>query len=182
MSAPILVLYAHPRPEASRVNQAMADAVREASGMAVRDLYALYPDFRIDVPAEQEALRAAEVVVFHHPLQWYSGPPILKEWIDSVLLHGWAYGHGGTALHGKRMLSAVSVGGKRDAYSIEGFHHYTVHDFLRPYERTATLCGMTYLEPFVFYGSYTASEMDIHRHAEAYRAHLASLHNAAKAP
>jgi glutathione-regulated potassium-efflux system ancillary protein KefG len=175
VSAPILVLYAHPRPEASRVNQAMADAVREVAGVAVRDLYALYPDFHIDVAAEQDALTAAQVIVFHHPLQWYSGPPLLKEWIDSVLLHGWAYGQGGTALRGRRVLSAVSVGGKRDAYQRDGFHHYTVQDFLRPYERTATLCGMTYLEPFVFYGSYAANERDIHRHAESYREHLSSL-------
>lgn len=153
----------------------MADAVREVDGVVIRDLYALYPDFHIDVAAEQAVLTAAEVIVFHHPLLWYAGPPILKEWIDTVLLHGWAYGSGGTALRGKSVLSAVSVGGKEDAYQREGFHHYTVPDFLRPYERTATLCGMTYLPPFVFYGSYGANEMDIHRHAEKYRQHLAAL-------
>lgn len=160
------------------MNQAMAEAVRDLDAVAVRDLYSLYPDFHIDVPAEQTALRSAEVVVFHHPLQWYSGPPILKEWIDSVLLHGWAYGHGGTALRSKRVLSAISVGGKSEAYQREGFHHYTVPDFLRPYERTATLCGMTYLPPFVFYGSYSATEMDIHRHAQEYRQHLLALASA----
>ncbi len=174
VSAPILVLYEHPRPEASRVNQAMADAVRDVDGVAVRDLYALYPDFHIDVTA-------AEVIVFHHPLLWYAGPPILKQWIDAVLLHGWAYGSGGTALRCKSVLSAVSVGGKADAYQHDGFHHYTVADFLRPYERTATLCGMTYLPPFVFYGSYAANEMDIHRHAQEYRQRLMALASARKA-
>nr|WP_230544290.1 NAD(P)H-dependent oxidoreductase [Escherichia coli] len=34
-------------------------------------------------------------------MQWYSIPPLLKLWIDKVFSHGWAYGHGGTALHGK---------------------------------------------------------------------------------
>ncbi len=175
MSASVLVLYAHPRPETSRVNQAMAEAVRDLGNVEVRDLYALYPDFDVDVAAEQKVLAAADLLVFHHPLQWYAGPPLLKEWIDRVLERGWAYGDGGTALRGKRVLSAVSTGGKEAAYQHDGFHHYTVPDFLRPYERTATLCGMKFLEPFVFHGSYTASESEIHAHAESYRTHLAAL-------
>jgi glutathione-regulated potassium-efflux system ancillary protein KefF len=28
-------------------------------------------------------------------MQWYS-TPLLKLWMDKVLSHGWAYGHGGT--------------------------------------------------------------------------------------
>jgi glutathione-regulated potassium-efflux system ancillary protein KefG len=175
VGAPILVLYAHPRPELSRVNQAMAEAVRDLPNVALRDLYGLYPDYVIDVAAEQKVLVEAELLVLQHPLQWYSGPPLLKEWIDAVLVRGWAYGQGGTALRGKRVLSAVSTGGKLDAYQYAGFHHYTVPDFLRPYERTATLCGMKYLDPFVFYGSYSASESQVHEHAEAYRQHLQAL-------
>ena len=153
----------------------MAEAVRDLAEVAVRDLYGLYPDYVIDVAAEQRALVEADILVLHHPLQWYSGPPILKEWIDSVLARGWAYGQGGTALRGKRVLSAVSTGGKNEAYQREGFHGYTVPDFLRPYERTATLCGMTFLDPFVFYGSYAATETEVHEHAQAYRAHLQTL-------
>ena len=175
MGASILVLYAHPRPELSRVNQAMAEAVRDLAEVTVRDLYGLYPDYVIDVAAEQQALLKADILVWHHPLQWYSGPPILKEWIDCVLVRGWAYGHGGTALRGKRVLSAISTGGKLEAYQHDGFHGHTVADFMRPYERTATLCGMTFLEPFVFYGSYAATEAQVHEHAQAYRAHLQRL-------
>ena len=126
-------------------------------------------------------MAAADLIVFHHPLQWYAGPPLLKEWIDCVLQRGWAYGHGGTALRGKRVLSAVSTGGKVEAYQHDGYHHYTVPDFLRPYERTATLCGMTYLPPFIFYGSYAATERDIFCHAEAYRQHLLSLRSVLQA-
>jgi glutathione-regulated potassium-efflux system ancillary protein KefG len=175
VGARILVLYAHPRPELSRVNQAMAEAVRDLDGVASRDLYGLYPDLHVDVAAEQKVLTEADVIVLHHPLQWYSGPPILKEWIDTVLVRGWAYGKGGTALRGKRMLSAVSTGGKREAYQRDGFHGYTVADFLRPYERTATLCGMQFLDPFVFYGSYAATEAQVHDHAQAYRQLLLTL-------
>ena len=175
MSQTILVLYAHPDPPASRVNQAMAEVAGEVSSVTVRDLYALYPDFFIDVAAEQALLAAADVVVLHHPLQWYGSPPLLKEWIDRVLERGWAYGHGGTALQGKRVLSAVSTGGKREAYQRDGFHRSTVSDFLRPFERTVTLCGMVYLEPFVFYGAYQATAAAVRDHAEAFRNLLIDL-------
>ncbi len=175
MSRAILVLYAHPDPPASRVNQAMAEAAGDVAGVTVRDLYARYPDFFIDVPAEQELLTAADIIVFHHPLQWYGSPPLLKEWIDRVLTRGWAYGRGATVLRGKSVLSAVSTGGEREAYQRDGFHGYTVAEFLRPFERTATLCGMRYLDPFVFYGAYQTNAAQVRDHADAYRRHLTQL-------
>jgi glutathione-regulated potassium-efflux system ancillary protein KefF len=76
----------------------------------IRSLYHLYPDFNIDIAAEQEALSRAELVVWQHPMQWYSVPPLLKLWIDKVLAHGWAYGHGARALQGKSLLWAVTTG------------------------------------------------------------------------
>ena len=53
----ILVILAHPQLEHSRANRALADAAR-AAGIEVRDLYARYPDYLIDVAAEQ-AVRSA---------------------------------------------------------------------------------------------------------------------------
>ena len=52
----ILVLLAHPSLRLSRVNRSLADATRNVPGpnhVEVRDLYALYPDYAIDVHAEQ---------------------------------------------------------------------------------------------------------------------------------
>ncbi len=46
-----LILLAHPQRAHSRVNDALARAA-QAAGFQVRDLYALYPDYLIDVPAE----------------------------------------------------------------------------------------------------------------------------------
>ena len=56
-------------------------------------------------------LEAADRVVLQFPMYWYSTPALLKQWQDDVLLYGWAYGSTGTALHGKELLLAVSVGG-----------------------------------------------------------------------
>lgn len=37
----------------------------------------LYPDFRIDVQAEQERLLRADIIVLQYPLFWYSAPSLL---------------------------------------------------------------------------------------------------------
>ena len=53
--ADVLVLAAHPQLEDSRVNRALMDAASAlgAQHVTLRDLYALYPDYLIDVQAEQ---------------------------------------------------------------------------------------------------------------------------------
>lgn len=106
----ILIIYAHPYPHHSHANKRMLEQARTLEGVEIRSLYQLYPDFNIDIAAEQEALSRADLIVWQHPMQWYSIPPLLKLWIDKVFSHGWAYGHGGTALHGKHLLWAVTTG------------------------------------------------------------------------
>jgi glutathione-regulated potassium-efflux system ancillary protein KefG len=108
------------------------------------------------------------VVVWQHPLYWYSVPPLLKQWMDLVLEHGWAYGSRGTALQGKSLLSAVSAGGPAHAYAATGHNRYTIPELLRPLERTALLCGMDFLPPWVVFGTHRLSEEDIRRRAEDY--------------
>lgn len=85
----ILVIYAHPAQRRSRANKPLAQALAGLPGVAMHDLYWRYPDFDIDVRAEQAALEAAEVVAFQFPVQWYATPSLLKEWLDVVLEMGW---------------------------------------------------------------------------------------------
>ncbi len=155
---PTLVLFAHPAPERSEVNVHLARAAQAEPGVTFVDLYAQYPDFAIDISAEQERLRAHEAVIFLHPLYWYSTPAILKEWQDLVLEHGFAYGSGGTALQGKILLNAITAGGGEAAYGADGYNHFTLRELLRPLEQTAALCGMTYLAPFTLFAARTAVE------------------------
>lgn len=152
----ILVLLAHPSLDRSEVNRPMADAVRDVSGVTLVDLYADYPDLQIDIDREQARLLEHDVIVFQHPLYWYSTPAILKEWQDLVLEHGFAYGTDGTALHGKLFFNALTAGGPDAAYRAEGFNHYTIRELLHPIEQTASLCGMIYLAPFALFNSRTA--------------------------
>ncbi len=154
----ILVLLAHPSLDRSEVNRPMAEAIEQLDGVTLIDLYAEYPDFQIDIDREQAQLLAHDVVVFQHPLYWYSTPAILKEWQDLVLEHGFAYGTEGTALHGKIFFNALTAGGLEAAYCAEGYNHFTIRELLHPLEQTAMLCGMTYLPPFALFGSRTAVE------------------------
>ncbi len=73
----ILIIYAHPYPRHSHANQRLLQAVRDLPEVEVRSLYELYPDFNIDINAEQQALERADLVVLQHPMQWYSFPPLL---------------------------------------------------------------------------------------------------------
>ncbi len=93
----IVVLVAHPQLEHSRVNRACCRPRSAAAWprVEVRDLYALYPDYLIDVAAEQAALAPARLVVWQHPIHWYGMPPLMKLWLDEVFAFGWAYGPGG---------------------------------------------------------------------------------------
>jgi len=154
----VLVLFAHPSLERSEINVQMLRTTRATPGITVFDLYAEYPDYRIDIDREQQRLVDHDVVVFMFPLYWYSTPPILKEWQDLVLEYGFAYGHDGDALTGKTFLCALSAGGSADAYRAEGYNHFTLRELLRPLEQTAMLCGMHYLAPFALFGARTAAE------------------------
>jgi len=165
----ILVLFAHPYPHLSRVNRAMADAIRDLPHVTFRDLYELYPDFYIHVKQEQALLAEHDVVVMQHPFYWYSCPSLLKEWMDAVLEYGWAYGTGGNALQGKEMAQAVSTGGPDDAYRSDGYNGITMTELLRPFERSAALCGMTYRAPFLLQGTRLKQADEVAAHAAAYR-------------
>lgn len=155
----VLVLFAHPRLEKSRSNRALLRHLpREVT---FRDLYELYPDFNVDVAEEQRLLHDHDVIVFHHPLYWYSAPPLVKQWIDLVLTFGWAYGPGGAALKGKVAFHVLTTGGPESAYQLDGFHGFTLAEFLRPLQRTMTLCGMTWLPPFVVHGTHRRTDEEL---------------------
>jgi glutathione-regulated potassium-efflux system ancillary protein KefG len=171
----VLILFAHPALEKSRVNRRLVETVRGLQGVTFQDLYEAYPDFDVDVRREQGLLLAHDTLVLQHPFYWYSAPALLKQWLDLVLAHGWAYGTGGTALRGKRLLSAITTGGGETAYREEGHNRFTVRQLLAPIEQTARLCGMDYLPPFVVHGTHRLDAAGIDGAAREYGAFVAAL-------
>ena len=175
LSVNTLVLVFHPSISESRVNKALGAAAESlGGGISVRYMYDIYPDFSIDVVTEQAALLSADRIVLQYPLYWLSCPPLLKKWLDDVLTFGWAYGSTGTALHGKELLLAVSVGGAGSAYGREGAHVYTIHEFLRPMQGTSRVVGTRYAVPFLSVGALEITDEAIARRARDYAAVLQS--------
>ena len=170
--ARVLVLFAHAAPHRSRVNARLAAAARSVPGVHVHDLYETYPDFFIDVEREQALVAAADVVVFLHPIQWYGMPALLKEWTDVVLQHGWAYGKDGTALHGKGYWMVATTGSTAEAYQSGAAHGRPFAHYLPPFEQTAALCGMRWLEPLILHGAHVVSDADVDAHVAAFRDRL----------
>ena len=172
----ILLLFAHPVLERSRVNRRLLEAVKDLDGVTVNDLYEEYPTMSIDVAREQALLVAHDVVVFQHPFYWYSCPAILKEWQDQVLAHGWAYGHGGTHLRGKITLNVITTGGPEAAYHKDGYNRFTIRELLAPWDQTAHLCGMKFLAPFSVHAALKVRyEADLSDSLSGYRRLIEAL-------
>jgi glutathione-regulated potassium-efflux system ancillary protein KefF len=170
----IVVLVGHPQQEHSRANQALMQAARQAAPqrVQVRDLYALYPDYLIDVPAEQAVLTQAQLVVWQHPIHWYGMPPLMKLWLDEVFAFGWAYGPGGKGLHGKDLWLVATTGGTEESYRPDGYNRYFFDAFLPPYEQTAALAGMRFLPPLLLHGAHRVDEHTLVAHVQTYAQRL----------
>ncbi|MDG6243755.1 MAG: NAD(P)H-dependent oxidoreductase [Methanolobus sp.] len=78
----ILINFAHPARTRSKINSALLAAVEDIENVTINDLYANYPDFRIDVKREQSLCEDHNVIIYQQPLYWYSPSSIIKEWLD----------------------------------------------------------------------------------------------------
>lgn len=165
----VLIVFAHPAFEKSRVNKALIHKISSLEGVTVHDIYEEYADFNIDVNYEKTLLVDHDIIVLHHPFYWYSIPPLLKQWLDLVLEYGWAYGANGTKLRNKKVFNAITTGGGFAAYQKEGHNRFTVSEFLAPIIQTASLCKMIYYPPFVVHNSHLLNQLQIDDFAQDYQ-------------
>lgn len=170
----LLQLY-HPLFHKSRVNHELIKAIENLEGVTIRIMYDLYPDFNINIKEEQRMLIEHDIIVWQHPFYWYSSPSLLKEWIDVVLQHGFAYGREGKALEGKRLMTAITSGGRREVYKEGGMRKYSILQLLAPFEQTATLCNLRYLPPFVVHGTHLLDIKGIIEASQEYRRVIIAL-------
>ncbi len=167
--ARVLLYYAHPGQRFSTANRALWRAAEGVEGLTRVDLYAAYPRFDIHIDREQQRLTDHDVILFQFPLFWYSAPSLVKEWLDLVLEHGFAYGAGGTALAGKTLMLALTAAGPAEAYRPDGYQRHEMRTFLTPFERTAGLCKMTFPAPYVLFGALKArDEARLEAHVAGY--------------
>lgn len=172
----VLINFAHPARSHSKINQALRQAVEGLEGVTVNDLYAQYPDFMIDIKREQQLCESHDVIIFQHPLYWYSTPAIVKEWLDLVLEHDWAYGSKGMALQGKLFIQALSAGGDESQYQADGYNRFTICELTSPMQATANLCKLEWVPPFAVLGIHRGLPQDqVVKHSEDYRRAVIAL-------
>ncbi|MBK5253392.1 MAG: NAD(P)H-dependent oxidoreductase [Peptostreptococcaceae bacterium] len=176
MMKKVLIIFAHPARAHSKINNALRAAVENLEGVTINDLYANYPDFLIDVKREQALCENNDVIIFQHPFYWYSTPAIMKEWLDVVLTHGWAYGSKGNALKDKIFMQVITGGGDENTYQKDGGNLFTIGELTSPYQAVANLCSMKWLPPFTVLGIHRGlSDDKISYHKENYRRLIIAL-------
>ncbi|MCB0443392.1 MAG: NAD(P)H-dependent oxidoreductase [Flavobacterium sp.] len=164
----ILILFAHPLFEKSFVNQELVRHIPISNHITFHDLYEEYPEFDINVKHEQSLLEKHDIIIWHHPMYWYSCPPLLKQWIDMVLEYDWAYGKNGNALKGKSLFQVITTGGAKENYCASGKDRFTIPELLEPFNQTTKVCKMNYLPPFVVHGTHKMNRDEILHHANTY--------------
>ncbi|RHW23743.1 flavodoxin family protein [Nocardioides immobilis] len=174
----VLLVVGHPDLSQSTANSALVDAVRDLANVTVHDLYATYPDFKIDVAAEKALLAEHDVIVFQHPVYWYNTTPLLKQWQDQVFTLGWAFTMDGSPsqLAGKKAIVAVTAGVPAEYYTPEGQNGTTLEALLSNWGATLRLCQFDIQPMITLYGTaFGLSEEDLSMAAKEYHELLASF-------
>lgn len=171
----VLLISGHPQLEQSLANKIIIESVKvKLPNVQVRRLDHLYPDYQIDVIAEQAALMQADIIVWQFPFYWYSMPALMKLWLDQVFLHGFAHGANGNKLQGKKLILSFTTGASEALYQPQGLFQHTIQEYLLPFVTTAQLCGLILEKPIYTQGiSYIVRQDDKQL---AIQTHLAEQH------
>lgn len=158
-----LVIVAHPNLQESIINSLWLDKLKKSPELyTIHNLYDEYPNFDIDIIREQSLVENHDNIIFQFPIYWFSCPPLLKQWFDSVLTYGWAYGSSsGYRLQGKKIGLAVTAGIQQKDYTKSGRYYYTLTELLRPFEVTVNYIRATWIEPFCFYGMESSPDKNL---------------------
>lgn len=160
----VLIVSGHTNLTASVANKTILDTLHARLPEAgIVRLDELYPDFKIDVEAEQERLLRADIIVLQFPVFWYSAPSILERWMEETFQHGFSHGSTGDKLKGKKLVLSFTTGAPEAMYSHEGAMGYRIDEFLACYKATCQLTQMEYSGNVytcgVSYGNRTSPEL-----------------------
>jgi putative NADPH-quinone reductase len=168
-----LILFFHPDPARSKANAALLAAARPLPGVEVADMARLHQEGVFDTDAEVRRLHRADRLVLQFPVQWYSTPPLLKAWQDTVLSRMfYARPEEGEKLRGLPVLVAATAGNVPEAYGPTGVNLYPLEALLRPLEATAHRCGMAWARPHLLFRANRLSAAELEAAGEAYAAQL----------
>lgn len=167
-----LLLISHPDIDTSSTQQFFLASLPESEDITVHILDKEYEPGQIDVDREQALLMAHDRIVFQYPLYWYMTPPLMKEWLDVVLLNHFAYGAGGDKLAKKEWGTVVTAGNAEKEHHANGVVGFSMNEILIPMRATALRCGMDFIEPLVVYAFHQYEEEDKWRLLVRYQQYL----------
>ena len=155
----VLIVSGHPRlGDDSLANKTIVEELTSLiPGAVVDQLDELYPDYRIDVAAEQAKLAAADVIVLQYPLWWYGWSSLLQKWVEDVFVRGFSHGSTGTALAGKKLVVSVTTGASQAYYEPDSVDF---DDLLTPARATCALTGMEFAGSLPLFGVSYANRTD----------------------
>ena len=160
----VLVISGHTNLKESVANKTILETLeKKLPDAEIVKLDELYPDYQIDVKAEQEKLLRADIIVLQFPVFWYSAPSILERWMEETFKHGFSHGSTGDKLKGKKLVLSFTTGAPEAMYSRDGAMGYDIEDFLPCFKATCRLTQMDY-SGYVFtggvsYGNRTTPEL-----------------------
>ncbi|MCR5084511.1 MAG: NAD(P)H-dependent oxidoreductase [Succinivibrionaceae bacterium] len=153
-----VVFVDHPSFDLSAVNRRLVEELRKyPDEFLVHNLQSCYPRGSIDRVAEHSLIDNNGTLVLEFPLYWFSTPPLMKSWMDTVLEQGWAYGRA-HHLEGHKVALAVTCGGSAADYSASGAHQHPLEDFLLPLIHSLEYCKAEYVGLFACYGALSSPE------------------------
>ncbi|WP_336932576.1 NAD(P)H-dependent oxidoreductase [Acinetobacter bereziniae] len=125
-----LLILGHPYYTRSIANKTIVNELTDKyPDLEVRDIFQRYPDYQIDVAAEQQALLRHETVILQYPMFWFNMPAILKLWFDEVFSYQFAYGSQGDKLKNKKVLLSMTVG--QSEKNLINEHENLIESFLK---------------------------------------------------
>lgn len=173
-----LILMFHPDPEKSVANALLARAAAEIDGVEVVDIAATYPGGRIDLmtdgAVEAQRLLAADRIVFQFPVQWYSVPSLMKDWIDAVFTRIYYVfaEREGDRLEGTPLMIAATAGNTAENYQPGGKIAISLEDIFTPLRATAIRAGLPWHPPHILYCANALNEEQLAAAGPDYRAAL----------
>lgn len=146
----IVLYYSHPAEPKSVVNAQLIEAVKQLGNVKVRWLDELYQNYTMtaeQISEEQKLMEKADAIFFQFPVYWYSSPPSLKIFMDTVMTYGWAFGSKGI-LRDKKFRVICTCGAKMQSYGGE----FSASDIAKPFNHSFKFCKCDPLPPFIVFG------------------------------
>lgn len=148
------IVVIHPNIDDSVVNKRWVEELRKfPEKYVIHELHTTYANEKIDVLAEQALIEKYDKIVFQFPFYWFNCPPLLKKWLDEVLIYGWAFGSkSGYKVESKKVALAISLGADQGDYTSSNVFKYSLEELTRSFELTFNYVKADYRPLFAQYG------------------------------